>query len=152
MLDTVVKCSYEKCRHSEKTINKDEAVEIEGCYYHADCAKDINNINEIERLFQRRINKTVVLKDLRTVINSIVYTKNIDSDYLLFALKYAIKNHVPLKRAPGLHYLIDNYSIKEAWRKEQTRKYAAHEFKANNDDEPDFKINFKEKGIDNIFE
>lgn len=54
---------------------------------------------------------------LGKVINDIIYGKNVDSEYFLFAVKFAINNKVKINSPMGLHYIIDNKQIKDAYKK-----------------------------------
>lgn len=114
------KCAFKHCKHDDKDISQNEAVKVGNRYMHEDCANISENITHIRDLYYEKISNTVVVKQLVSVINSLVFTKNIDSEYLLFALNHAITNKTPIKSPYGLHYLVDNSRIKEAWKKKQS--------------------------------
>lgn len=61
------------------------------------------------------------MKQLVSVINAIVFNKNIEAEYLFFALSYALSNKIPIRSPYGLHYLIDNNKIKSTWKKKQSQ-------------------------------
>ena len=44
--------------------------------------------------------------------------------YLYFALDYAISNKIPIRSPYGLHYLIDNATVKKAWEKKKATEIA----------------------------
>lgn len=110
-----MKCAYKHCLHESVIIEKGEEVKVGSRYMHKDCAVLHATISEIENLYIKKVSSTVVMKNLRAVINNIVFTKNVDAKFLLFALKYAISNHYVLKAPASLCYLIDDYKIKKAW-------------------------------------
>lgn len=114
------KCAFKHCKHEDENIPQFEAIKVGGRYMHEDCAKISENIAKIRDIYYEKISNTVVVKQLVSVINTLVFKKNIDSEYLLFALNYAVTNKTPLKSPYGLHYLVDNNRIKEAWKKKQS--------------------------------
>jgi len=119
----LVKCKYSKCNHSKKEMPIEEAVQInKNTYYHKDCYKQSQEIKEIIDLFINYIDPLVVVSQLRGVINNIIFNKFIDSEYILFAVKYAINHKINLKHAMGLHYIIGYKNIQEAYLKEKTKK------------------------------
>ena len=112
----VYKCGFCHCQHESCEISQDEAVKIRNRYFHKDCAETYNNIEEIKRLYYEKISNTVVMPQLIRVVNDIIFKKHVDSNYLLFALKYAINTRRTINYPQGLHYLIDDYRIKNAWK------------------------------------
>lgn len=110
------KCSYKHCKHSSPLISEDESpVKVGSRYMHEDCAKNQENITAIRDLYFNEVSNTVVMSQLVNVINNIIFNKNVDSDYLLFALKYALKYKIQIKSPYTLHYIIDYKRIKDAW-------------------------------------
>jgi hypothetical protein len=91
---------------------------------HEDCAKINDNISKIRDLYYEKVSNTVVMKQLVSIINNLIFKKNIDSEYLLFALNHAISAKIPIKSPYGLHYLIDNKRIKDLYNKKQSQKIA----------------------------
>lgn len=120
MTDKTYKCAFKHCNHDDENVPQNEAVKIGNRYMHEDCAKISENITKIRDIYYEKVSNTVVVKQLVSVINSLVFTKKIDSEYLLFALNYAIANKTPIKSPYGLHYLVDNNRIKDAWKKKQS--------------------------------
>ena len=116
--ETVV-CSYKHCKHKEKEVQKEKAVKVGNRYMHSDCAITSSNMLKIRDTYFERVSKTVVMKQLMSVLNNIVFKKDVDSSYLLFALNYAINNKIPIKSPYSLHYIIDYNNIKDAWKKKQ---------------------------------
>lgn len=148
----VYKCGFCHCQHESCEISQDEAVKIRNRYFHKDCAETYNNIEEIKRLYYEKISNTVVMPQLLSVVNNIIFKKKIDSNYLLFALKYAINTKRTINYPQGLHYLIDDYKIKAAWKKQQLNAVKKAKFEAKPAQMPVFNIApTKEKGIEDIF-
>lgn len=116
-------CKFGHCKHESKEIPKDEAVKIGNAYYHKDCAKNKNNTNLAIELFEQHVNANPVHAQLRAVINNILYTKNIDSDFLVFALRYYIEHRIPLRYPQGLYYVIQNKEAAEAFEKKRAEKF-----------------------------
>lgn len=147
------KCAFKHCRHSSCEVPQGEAVKIGNRYYHKDCADIRNNIESIKKLYCEKVSNTVVIQQLTNVVNNIVFQKNVDSAYLLFALRFSIANKININSPYGLHYIIDNYRIKNAWSKREIRKVANIHFEAKAGDEPVFQVkNTVKKGLDNLFD
>ena len=85
-------------------------------YMRKDSADESVTLQSIRDLYRSRISSTVVFSQLNAVINDIVFKKNINAHFLLFALRYAVDNNIPIRSPYGLHYIVDNYRIKEAWK------------------------------------
>lgn len=117
----VYKCGFKHCQHESCEVLQDEAVKVGGRYMHKDCAKISNNMTKVRDIYYEEISKTVVVKQLVSVINNLVLKKNVDSSYLLFALNHAISAKIPIKSPYGLHYLIDNQNIKKLWNTKQSQ-------------------------------
>lgn len=147
------KCSFRHCQHESCEVMQDEAVKLKNRYYHEDCAKIYKNIEEIKTLYYEKISNTVVMPQLINVINNIIFNKKVDSDYFLFAIKYAINIKRKINYPQGLHYIIDDYRIKEAWKKKQLQGISKVKFEAKCNDELVFQVNQqKKKGLDNLFD
>jgi hypothetical protein len=113
-----VKCTYSNCNHDDKELPINEAVLVgKSSYYHRDCHKQSEEIKQIIDLFKTYIDPLVVYSQLKSVINNILFQKFVSSEYLLFALNYAINNKINLKHAMGLHYIIGYKNIQEAYKK-----------------------------------
>ena len=120
---TLFSCSNEH----EHTLTKNEAINSgNGRYYHPDCYHMVQTIAEIRDLFFKNINPLMTAKqfsELASVINDIVFNKNVDVDYLKFAVEYYIaKKPGGLKHPPGLHYIIQDKDVKQAWGKYREKK------------------------------
>jgi hypothetical protein len=96
-------------------VNESEAKKHNNRYYHEDCLQRTLDKQEIRKLYLEKINPAEVVKNLNSVINTIVETKGVDSSYLLFALNYCINNNIKISSPYGLHYIINNKTIKELY-------------------------------------
>lgn len=134
----VYKCGFRHCQHESCEVSQEEAVQVGRRYFHSDCAEIYYNMQEIQRLYREKISNTVVMPQLLSVINNIVFTKHIESSYLLFALKFAINTKISIRSPYSLHYLVDRYQVKEAWKKKQSQKVRAVKFEAAPQKAPTF--------------
>ena len=100
-------CSYKHCLYVTKEIPPPDDVIRNGKHYHKKCLETSENIKAIVDLYYKKVSDTVVMK--------------IDSKYLLFALQKAIEKGTRIKAPYSLQYVIDDYAIKEEWK----RIYAA---------------------------
>jgi hypothetical protein len=112
-----MKCGYNKCLFNGE-VEKEKAVKQNNRYFHPECFKQMQEKSEIRKLYLEKINPAEVCKVLNSTINNIVHVKKVNSEYLLFALKYAIKNNIQIHAPMGLHYIINNYKIKKAYEEE----------------------------------
>lgn len=125
-----VQCRYPKCKflHETTSLNKNEAVTggKKNYYYHPDCYHTMKTVNEIRDLFLQKIDRTLIGKQvgmLVSTINNIVFTKNVDVDFLKFAIEYFIKNKPgALKHPAGLHYIVQDRDVVASWQKLQQQK------------------------------
>lgn len=122
MSTKTVKCSWKFCRHESREISRDIAVNEKGKYYHEDCAKDKNNMVAIRDFYYENISNTVVITLLAKTIKTIVLNKNVDSDFFLFALKYAFATGRKISNPAVLHYIVDDEKIKDIWKSRQESK------------------------------
>lgn len=124
MPDKIYKCAFKHCKHESCEIPQDEAVKVGNRYMHSDCANISENIAKVRDFYYENISKTVVMKQLVGVINNLVFTKDIDSEYLLFALTHSVSAKIPIKSPYGLHYLVDNQRIKDLYKKKKAIEIA----------------------------
>lgn len=116
-----VKCRYSSCLHDTKELDKEEAVKVGSQYYHKDCYETKEQIKEIIDLFVKNVNPNPVYAQLQAVIKQIVFTRGIGSEYLLFGLKYYIKNKIPLSYPQGLYYVVQNKDVKNEYEKSKAK-------------------------------
>jgi hypothetical protein len=124
MTEKYFKCGFKHCKHDSE-VSQDEAVKVGTRYMHKDCAVISSNVSRIKDIYYEKVSKTVVMKQLVSTINNLVFVKNIDSGYLLFAINQALATNIPIKSPYGLHYLVDNQRIKEAWNKKNAQEIVA---------------------------
>lgn len=117
----VYKCKYSHCKHDSKDIKDDNFIKVGNNYYHNDCYEEKELIAKIIDIFMKEVNSDVVVSGLRRVINDIVYNKGKSAEYLLFGLKYFIKNK-KLNYPAGLYYVIQDRDVLVAWEKECRKK------------------------------
>lgn len=120
--NTVI-CRFKHCKHESKEIPREEAVKVGTLFYHADCAKIKDNIALTIELFEKHINPNPVFVQLRAVINRIIFERNVDSDFLVFALKYYIEHKIPLRYPQGLYYVVQNQEAKAEFDKKTAENY-----------------------------
>jgi hypothetical protein len=118
------KCAFKHCKYSPCEIPQGEAVKMGTRYMHMECAKTSVYIQKTKDLYYRKISKTVVMSQLMNVINNIVINKDVDAEYLYFALYYAILNKINIRSPYGLHYIVDNNRIKNEWKIYKSKKIA----------------------------
>lgn len=115
-------CKYSHCLHSNREIEKEKAVRVGNAYYHSDCFKTKEDIKEIVNLFKTHINPNPVYAQLQSVIKNIVFVKGVQSDFLLFGLRYYIEHKIPLHYPQGLYYVIQNKDVANAYNKAKTKE------------------------------
>lgn len=127
----IVKCRYPKCNklHETTEILKEDAIQHGKSYYHADCLHIMLTVTEIRDLFYKNINQLMTGKQIGTLvatINNIVLEKGVDVDFLKFAVEYFIKYKPGKLQYPaGLHYIVQDKDVKNAWEKWQERTIKA---------------------------
>lgn len=109
-----MKCGYNKCLFDGE-VTKEESIRVGNRYFHKDCLKQKQDKEEIRNLYLEKINPTEVVKVLNAVINKIIHDKRVDSDFLLYSLKYAIQHNYNLNTPMGLYYIINDKKIKESY-------------------------------------
>ena len=128
--NTVI-CRYAKCKHNSKELPKEEAVKIGAAYYHKDCAKIKEDVETVVMLFINNVNPNTIVPQLRKVVNNIIFDKGIDSDFLVFALRYYIDNKYTLNYPGGLYYVIQNKTVLNAYASKIKKEQAIALQKAN---------------------
>ena len=120
----LVHCRYKNCSkiHVSNELSKDDAYwDGNGKYYHPDCYHVMKTVIKIRDTFYKEINPLLTASQFKVLvetINNIVFSKNVDVDLLLFAVEYFIK-YKPgkLKHPVGLHYIIQDNDVNNAWAK-----------------------------------
>lgn len=149
------KCAYKHCLYVSPEIKPEDVVTRGSKYYHKKCLDTLDTIKEIIDTYYNNVSQTAVMKVLMSVVNNIVFTKQIDCHYLLFALKQAIAQKRTIKAPVALYYLIDDYKIKKQWESVLGRKImreAQEQSEVDPTSAPSFKqSNNKPAGFDTIF-
>ena len=122
MDNTTAICKYSHCLHDNREIEKRKAIRPGNSYYHSDCFKTKEDIKEIVNLFKAHINANPVYAQLQSVINNIIFVKKVQSDFLLFGLRYYIEHKIPLNYPQGLYYVIQNKDVANAYNKAKTKE------------------------------
>jgi len=112
-----MKCRYKYCKHPGEEVSKDDAAKKGTQYFHKDCFKEREEKEKIVKLFLDKINPNTPVPQLRKTVNTIVNTKGIDSEFLLFGLKYYINNKMRLNYPAGLYYVIANKEMEAEYNK-----------------------------------
>ena len=115
-------CKYSHCLHDNREIEKRKAIRVGNSYYHSDCFKTKEDIKEIVNLFKAHINANPVYAQLQSVINNIIFVKKVQSDFLLFGLRYYIEHKIPLNYPQGLYYVIQNKDVTNAYNKTKAKE------------------------------
>lgn len=116
MAEKTYVCGYNHCQKHEK-IPASEAVIVGGRRYHRECADIRIKIIEIRNLYIENIDKNVNFPELAGVINRIIFEKQTDVNYMLFAMKNIIRRKLRIKSPYTLYYIAENKQIYEMWKK-----------------------------------
>lgn len=163
-------CHYSHCKHDSKEIDiRNEPYKLVGnFYYHKDCYKEKangdwkdeqtkKNLQLIRDLWYENISKEVSFSQLMQILNRYVEA-GVDSEYLLFTLKYVISHNMRLNYPNGFKYYVDRREIKDAYNKSKIGKIDKSAFSVDadifsnppNDNETNHKIINKPKGFESI--
>ena len=129
-----MKCRYKYCSHESTEIKGNDYVKIGKAYYHKDCFEKKENIQKIIDYYSNNVEANPVFSFLIKTVNDIVNKNGVDSEYLLFALKYA-HEHRMINHIPGLRYLPNNQEILKEWNK--PKQVPRTEVVADTVDKPD---------------
>ena len=122
-LKPIVKCKFKNCVCETREMPREEAVRVGSIYYHKECAKIKDNIALTIELFEKYVNPNPVYVQLKSVINNILFVKKVDSDFLVFALKYYISKRLPLRYPQGLHYVVTDENVIAEYEKIKSKQY-----------------------------
>lgn len=144
------KCGYSRCSLGGK-VNIDTMVTVGNKHYHPECYKEMNTRKQIIDIFYKRINKNEV-NYLREVVDDIIDNKGNSSEFLLYALCYAIRNKIGLHHTAGLYYIVKDDKIISSYKKmkdSQAQKIDMSNVKTENETKFTANTN-KDKGWDSI--
>jgi hypothetical protein len=158
-------CGYEDCPHPGREINitVDDYSKDGRRYFHTECLekkkkREVKNeqqkadLQYIKNLWVQHISNTVDYGQLFFVLNGFV-VRGINTDYLVFVVRYVIDNNLNLRYPGGLKYFVDNQEIKDAYARSKIQKIKQSEFHAKtdgNDTAPEFTLTKKEHGFHTI--
>ena len=152
-------CRFAHCCHEDKLINvdTDEFVQNGSAFYHADCYRDKSNIDFIMNFWKNEIDVGVVYKQLRSVLNRLIFVDGYSSDYVAFAVQYCVQQNKPLKYPPGLKYVLSDFVVKKAYelKIKPKKKISQSDFSARDKDNgdpegPKFNVSHKKSGFGGI--
>lgn len=146
----IYKCAYKYCKLGGM-VKLEESIIENKKHYHKECLQDKQNRQQIKQIFIDKINPSETISVLVRVINSIIDTKQVSSDFLLFALNYVICNKLPLNHAQGLYYIINNDKIKTEYKRKQYNKFTFDIDKIKTNEEVKFKYKSDKSSWNDIF-
>lgn len=111
-------CGYKHCLLKGEKIKEEDAVMVGTRRFHSQCADVHKKIEQIKSLYFDEIDDKANFVEVVSVINNIIFKKNINPDYMIFALQYVIKKKIRVKSPYSLHYLPKNKIIVNLWTKE----------------------------------
>lgn len=79
-------------------------------------------IEKIQNRFLSYVGKTDLYR-LNDCIRYLIYKKNYSPEYVDFALRYYIWNHLPLHHPPGLFYVVKNRGAQDAWNRKKWNEF-----------------------------
>lgn len=122
-MDKEYKCAWKHCKF-DNVIKEDEDYEvINGRKYHRQCNCERENINQCITLFVEQVNDQIVMTQLRSVINNLIYNQGFESEYVVFSIQYAIEHpEYKLTYPQGLHRICKDQKIMDLWKNKQDQK------------------------------
>ena len=117
--DCKAPCKYANCKHPNQEIDlaNDDYVkdELSWCW-HTDCKKESDTIHEIIDCWHRNIDDdSTDYANFQRIIKTLM-SRGYEPEYILFALQKQIK---VLRHPPGLFYIVDDWKLKEEWKKKK---------------------------------
>lgn len=149
------KCAWLHCRMDNIIQEDDDFVVVGGKRYHKQCNCERENINKSIVLFTEQVNDQIVMSQLRSVINNLIYKQGFDSEYVVFAIQYAI-NHPEYKLTypQGLHRICKDQTIIDIWRTQMANKLLQGQ-KVTIDEMDEHKVEYsatqKKKSVSDLF-
>lgn len=110
------KCAWTHCPCNQVIEDMSDAVKDKTRYYHKDCLKQRNTINDIITLFTEQVNDKIVMSQLRNVINTLVFKEGYEAEYVLYAVRYAINHpYMKLTYPAGIRRICLDQNVKSNW-------------------------------------
>ena len=111
------KCGWSHCKIDNIIQEGDDFEIVGGKKYHKYCNFERENINKSIILFTEQINGQIVMSQLRSVINNLIFKQGFESDYVVFAIQYAIDHpEYKLTYPQGLHRICKDQKIIGLWK------------------------------------
>jgi len=111
------KCGWSHCKMDNIIQEEDDFVVVGGKRYHKQCNCERENINKSITLFTEQVNDQIVMSQLRSVINNLIFKQGFESDYVVFAIQYAIDHpEYKLTYPQGLHRICKDQEIIGLWK------------------------------------
>lgn len=132
-----MKCRYGHCKHDSKDIPDGEAVHVGNAYYHQDCYREKQSIDDIIAVWCERVDDKPIYGELRGVINNLIFKTGYPAEKVLWYLRWATTHGIGIKHPPGLYWLMKNEKIAKAWEDAQKKTIADNwEFELANTEAP----------------
>ena len=155
-MDGVVKCQAQCCLHKSRNIISNKAVMDGGNSYHPDCYKFNKNLHKIQEIWKSKIDSKYSSTELVRVVKSLVLNKKIDSEMVLYGVRYYVNNKIPLRYPQGLNYVVTNREVIDGFNRLKESRVTKLKIKITLEDdplEPSYTYTpIKEKGIGDIFD
>lgn len=113
-----MKCGWTHCKHGGE-VDKENAVKKGARYFHPDCLREKDSINEIIKVYHERVDDHPIENFLRKTVNDLVFKDGNSAEFLLFALKYCLDHGWTLRSPNGLHYVAKDGISKKEWEKKK---------------------------------
>ena len=118
------KCAWTHCPCNQVIEDMSDAVKDKTRYYHKDCLKQRNTINDIITLFTEQVNDKIVMSQLRNIINTLIFTEGFEAEYVLYAVRYAINHpYMKLTYPAGIRRICLDQNVLDIWEKTQNQKF-----------------------------
>ena len=116
----MLKCGWTHCEYGYITDDQ-KKVKVGKRWYHEDCARERELINDIVTKFIEQVNDAQI-PVLRKVVNDIIYNENKPAEFVMFALDYAIAHpEVKLMYPQGLYRVCGSIDVLNAWKERQNK-------------------------------
>lgn len=122
------KCGYNHCLHPNEKIPADEAVLVGKRRFHEDCAELHAKIERIKRIYFDYIDDKSDYVQVLGVINSLIFTKEYDIDFVEFMMKYAALYSRNIKSPYILHTIIKNGIVEKKYNDKKQRMEVVSRF------------------------
>lgn len=155
-MNGIIRCQAQCCLHKSRDIINSKAVMDGGNSYHPDCYIFNKNLHKIQEIWKSKIDSKYSSTELVRVVKSLVLNKKIDSEMILYGVRYYVNNKIPLRYPQGLNYVVTNREVIDGFNRLKESRVAKLKIKITLDDDP-LEASYtytpiKEKGIGDIFD